>query len=103
MRAKEFSQVYAMNIDYRDGGAHRCFRSPPANTDSFRPDGTLINEQDLSHCWLCLRSRWARCFYLPWSGYWEQNYFLSHFPSLMPIVLHPSFEEWLAELVTSIS
>jgi len=22
---------------------------------------------------------------------WEQNYFLSHFPSLMPILLHPSF------------
>ena len=28
---------------------------------------------------------------LPWSGYWEQNYFLSHYPSLMKIVLHPSF------------
>jgi hypothetical protein len=33
----------------------------------------------------------ALLLYLPWSGYWEQNYFLSHFPSLMPIVLHPSF------------
>ena len=33
----------------------------------------------------------ALLLYLPWSGYWEQNYFLSHFPSLMPVVLHPSF------------
>jgi len=33
----------------------------------------------------------ALLLYLPWSGYWEQNYFLSHFPSLIPIVLHPSF------------
>ena len=33
----------------------------------------------------------AVLFYLPWTVMWEQNYFLSHFPSLMPIVLHPSF------------
>jgi hypothetical protein len=33
----------------------------------------------------------AILFYLPWTGMWEQNYFLSHFPSLMPILLHPSF------------
>ena len=33
----------------------------------------------------------ALLLYLPWSGYWEQNYFLSHYPSLMRIVLHPSF------------
>ena len=33
----------------------------------------------------------ALLLYLPWSGYWEQNYFLSHFPSLMRILLHPSF------------
>jgi hypothetical protein len=32
----------------------------------------------------------AVLLYLPWSGYWEQNYFLSHYPSLM-FVLHPSF------------
>jgi hypothetical protein len=31
----------------------------------------------------------AVLFYLPWTGVWEQNYFLSHFPSLMPILLHP--------------
>lgn len=32
----------------------------------------------------------AVLFYLPWTGIWEQNYFLTHFPSLMPILLHPS-------------
>lgn len=30
-------------------------------------------------------------FYLPWTAIWEQNYFLNHFPSLMPVLLHPSF------------
>ncbi len=29
--------------------------------------------------------------YLPWSVFWEQNYFLTHFPSLIPVLLHPSF------------
>jgi len=33
----------------------------------------------------------ALLLYLPWSIYWEQNYFLSHYPSLMRVVLHPSF------------
>jgi len=33
----------------------------------------------------------ALLLYLPWSIYWEQNYFLVHYPSLMHIVLHPSF------------
>lgn len=33
----------------------------------------------------------ALLLYLPWSGFWEQNYFLSHFPSLIPLLLHPSF------------
>ena len=32
----------------------------------------------------------ALLLYLPWSTFWEQNYFLNHFPSLMPIVLNPS-------------
>jgi hypothetical protein len=32
----------------------------------------------------------ALLLYLPWSAFWEQNYFLSHFPSLMPVILHPS-------------
>ena len=33
----------------------------------------------------------ALLLYLPWSSFWEQNYFLSHFPRLMPIILNPSF------------
>jgi len=33
----------------------------------------------------------ALLLYLPWSIYWDQNYFLGHFPSLIPILLHPSF------------
>jgi hypothetical protein len=32
----------------------------------------------------------ALLLYLPWSNFWEQNYFLIHFPSLMPLALHPS-------------
>jgi len=28
--------------------------------------------------------------YLPWSSHWEQNYFLSRFPFLVPLLLHPS-------------
>lgn len=32
----------------------------------------------------------ALLLYLPWSSFWEQNYFLNHFPWLIRIVLHPS-------------
>jgi hypothetical protein len=32
----------------------------------------------------------ALLLYLPWSSFWEQNYFLSHFPWLIRIVLNPS-------------
>jgi hypothetical protein len=32
----------------------------------------------------------ALLLYLPWSNFWEQNYFLIHFPSLMTFILHPS-------------
>jgi hypothetical protein len=32
----------------------------------------------------------ALLLYLPWSAFWEQNYFLNHFPRLMPVILHPS-------------
>jgi hypothetical protein len=31
----------------------------------------------------------ALLLYLPWTAYWEQNYFLSHYPALLPILLHP--------------
>jgi hypothetical protein len=32
----------------------------------------------------------ALLLYLPWSAFWEQNYFLNQFPRLMPVILHPS-------------
>lgn len=32
----------------------------------------------------------ALLVYLPWSQLWEQNYFLSRFPVLIPVILHPS-------------
>jgi hypothetical protein len=38
---------------------------------------------------LCIMG--AILFYLPWTGIWEKNYFLAHYPSLMRILLHPSF------------
>jgi len=28
--------------------------------------------------------------FLPWLGLWERNYFLSQYPSLRPLLLHPS-------------
>jgi hypothetical protein len=33
----------------------------------------------------------ALLLYLPWSAYWDQNYFLGHYPYLIPVLLHPSF------------
>jgi len=33
----------------------------------------------------------ALLLYLPWSGYWEQNFFLTYFPAMIHIVLHPAF------------
>jgi hypothetical protein len=32
----------------------------------------------------------ALLLYLPWSNFWERNYFLIHFPSFMSFALHPS-------------
>ena len=32
----------------------------------------------------------ALLLYLPWSNFWDHNYFLAHFPSLIPLLLHPS-------------
>jgi hypothetical protein len=32
----------------------------------------------------------ALLLYLPWSSFWEQNYFFRHVPQLMPFLLHPS-------------
>ena len=28
--------------------------------------------------------------FLPWSGVWERNYFLNHYPSWVPFLLNPS-------------
>ena len=28
--------------------------------------------------------------FLPWFGLWDRNYFLGHYPSLRPFMLHPS-------------
>jgi len=33
----------------------------------------------------------ALLLYLPWTNFWEQNYFLTHFPALRMLALHPSF------------
>ncbi len=33
----------------------------------------------------------AVLLFLPWLNAWDTNYFLSHYPALRPIVLHPSF------------
>ena len=32
----------------------------------------------------------ALLLYLPWSVFWEQNYFLSHFPWMIRFALHPA-------------
>jgi len=32
----------------------------------------------------------ALLLYLPWSTFWEQNYFFRHIPALIPVLLHPS-------------
>jgi hypothetical protein len=40
----------------------------------------------------------ALLLYLPWSSYWEQNYFLIHFPALLPLVLHPSIRGMVSGL-----
>ena len=33
----------------------------------------------------------ALLLYLPWSDFWEKNFFLVHFPALIRLVLHPAF------------
>jgi hypothetical protein len=33
----------------------------------------------------------ALLLYLPWSSFWEQNYFLTHYLWMRPMMLHPSF------------
>jgi len=36
--------------------------------------------------------------YLPWSAFWEQNYFLIHMPSLSHVLLHPSVRGFVSGL-----
>ena len=33
----------------------------------------------------------ALLLYLPWSDFWEKNFFLLHFPALIRLLLHPAF------------
>jgi hypothetical protein len=33
----------------------------------------------------------AILLYLPWSTFWEKNFFLAHFPMIIGVVLHPAF------------
>lgn len=33
----------------------------------------------------------ALLLYLPWSDFWEKNFFLVHFPALIRLLLHPAF------------
>lgn len=33
----------------------------------------------------------ALLLYLPWSDFWEKNFFLVHFPALISLLLHPAF------------
>lgn len=33
----------------------------------------------------------ALLLYLPWSDFWEKNFFLVHFPALIGFLLHPAF------------
>jgi len=40
----------------------------------------------------------ALLLYLPWSTFWEQNYFFRHFPSLVPVVLNPSVRGMISGL-----
>lgn len=36
--------------------------------------------------------------YLPWSAFWEQNYFLMHFPALKHVTLDPWFRGFVSGL-----
>ena len=40
----------------------------------------------------------ALLLYLPWSTFWEQNFFFRHFPGLIPFVLHPSVRGMISGL-----
>src|SRR6267378_2219525 len=69
------------------------FRS--RSVDALRPvcriDQSFMNRMLSALLVVTLCIMGAILFYLPWTSIWEKNYFLSHFPSLMRILLHPAF------------
>jgi len=73
--------------------ASLLFRSP--SVDAFGSTGRVypsyMNRMLSALLVVVLCITGAILFYLPWTSIWEKNYFLSHFPSLMRILLHPSF------------
>ena len=40
----------------------------------------------------------ALLLYLPWSAFWEKNYFLFHLPSLRSLALHPAMRGLISGL-----
>src|SRR5665213_750537 len=65
------------------------------------PNGWLRSEKDVSApaltrrlltvLWmLLLFELGAVLLFLPWLNIWDTNYFLSHYPVLRPLLLHPS-------------
>jgi hypothetical protein len=42
----------------------------------------------------------AVLLFLPWLGIWDTNYFLSHYPVLRPVLLHPSMRGAITGLGT---
>ena len=73
--------------------ASLLFRSPPVDVSG--PSNlaylSFMNRMLSALLVVVLCIMGAILFYLPWTSIWEKNYFLSHFPSLMRILLHPSF------------
>ncbi len=39
--------------------------------------------------WLACMQCGVLLFFLPWSRYWERNFFLDRFPALLPYLLNP--------------
>ena len=69
--------------------ASLLFRSPLVDVYAF--SSLIMNRLFSALLVVVLCIMGAILFYLPWTGIWEKNYFLAHYPSLMRILLHPSF------------
>jgi len=71
--------------------ASPLFRSRPVDVQTVTGFAPFMNRllSALLVVLLCIMG--AVLFYLPWTSIWEKNYFLSHFPSLMRVLLHPAF------------